>query len=107
MLTPTLAVLASGWGVAMACAPALQLRRMLRARTSHGVSLAYFAVLVPGFGLWLAYGIASSNLALVVPNALALVMHVATAAVTVSLRSTGPDATPAGAAGTDEKGRET
>ncbi len=59
MLTTALASLAASWGVVMACAPILQMARMWRARSSAGVSLAYFAVLIPGFGLWLAYGAAA------------------------------------------------
>lgn len=86
MLTSTLAFLAAAWGVLMACAPALQMLRMWRARSSVGVSLAYFGVLLPGFGLWLAYGLASANLALVVPNAVALLVHGATVTLAYRLR---------------------
>ena len=73
----------------MACSPILQMRRMLHARSSRGVSLAYFGVLIPGFGMWVAYGVASANLAVIVPNAVALAMHVATAMLTFTLRADG------------------
>ena len=47
------------YGVVMALAPGLQVRRMLRERSAAGVSLAYAGVLWVGFALWLAYGIDS------------------------------------------------
>lgn len=98
VLTPALGLLAASWGVVMACAPFLQMRRMVRARSFRGVSLAYFAVLIPGFGLWLGYGIASSNLALIVPNAFALAVHTATVALAYRLRSeSAASKSPAGA----------
>jgi uncharacterized protein with PQ loop repeat len=77
----TLAVLAGTWGVAMSIAPMLQIRTMVRARSSAGVSLGYLRVLFVGFVLWLAYGLALGDVALVVTNALSLSVSVATMAV--------------------------
>jgi uncharacterized protein with PQ loop repeat len=55
-MAPTiLATAASSWAVLMGIAPALQIRRMLRARSSREVSVAYFTVLLIGFLLWIAY----------------------------------------------------
>jgi len=66
MVVPVLAVAASAWGVLMGIAPLLQIRRMLRERSSRDVSLGYFAILLAGFLLWISYGIAAGNLVLVV-----------------------------------------
>jgi uncharacterized protein with PQ loop repeat len=43
-------------------------------RSSEGVSIGYFAVLMVGFALWVAYGIASRDLPLVVPNSVAFLV---------------------------------
>ena len=84
MVVPVLAVAASAWGVLMGIAPVLQIRRMLRGRSSRDVSLGYFMVLLAGFGLWISYGIAAGNLVLVIPNSVALL--VGTSLVVVALR---------------------
>jgi uncharacterized protein with PQ loop repeat len=85
MVVTGLAVAAAGWGVLMGVSPVLQIRRMLRQRSSRDVSIAYFAVLLVGFVLWLGYGIASRNLALIVPNAVALLIGASTIAIAVQL----------------------
>ena len=85
-----LAVLAASWGVLMALSPTLQVRRMLERRSSADVSIAYLAVLQIGFTLWVAYGTAIGNLAIVVPNAVAFVIGALTVAVAVRYRN--PDA---------------
>jgi uncharacterized protein with PQ loop repeat len=74
MDSDVLAVLAATWGVGMALGPLLQIRRILAARSSLGVSLAYVGVLVVGFCLWLAYGISIRNAALIVSNVIAVVV---------------------------------
>ena len=86
MLTTVLATAAASWAVLMALGPVLQIRSILRRRSSSGVSISYFAILLVGFALWLAYGVASSNAALVVPNVVALVIAVATIAVALRFR---------------------
>ena len=53
-----LATTTTCWGVAMALSPTLQIRTMLRTRSSEQVSVAYFAVLTFGFVLWGSYGAA-------------------------------------------------
>jgi MtN3 and saliva related transmembrane protein len=77
----TLALAAATWAIAMALSPALQIRRIVELKSARGVSIAYFLVLLVGFVLWLAYGIAADNLALIIPNALAAVVSTATIAV--------------------------
>ena len=53
----------------MGLSPVLQIRRMLRERSSREVSLGYYAILLAGFLLWISYGIAAENLWLIVPTA--------------------------------------
>jgi uncharacterized protein with PQ loop repeat len=72
-----LAFVAATWGIAMAVSPVLQIRKMVEHRSSHGISLGYPTVLLVGFLLWLSYGIALGNWALIVPNAVATVVIVA------------------------------
>ena len=85
MFSAVLAVAASAWGVLMAVAPLLQVRRMLARHSSDDVSVGYLAFLLPGFALWVAYGIASGDLALVVPNVVAFLVGAATVVVAVRL----------------------
>jgi MtN3 and saliva related transmembrane protein len=82
-----LAVTAATWAIAMALGPVLQIRRIVEQRSSSGNSLGYFVILLVGFALWMAYGLAASNLALVIPNAVAAVVITATIAVTWRYRN--------------------
>ena len=81
-----LATAASSWAVLMGIAPVLQIRNMLRERSSREVSITYFAVLLVGFLLWIAYGAAAGILALVIPNAVALLIGAAVIIVAHRLR---------------------
>jgi MtN3 and saliva related transmembrane protein len=81
-----LAISAATWGIAMAVSPVLQIRKIVRHRSSHGVSVGYMSVLFVGFLLWLAYGIALGNWAMIVPNIVAAIVIVATMAVTLRYR---------------------
>ena len=86
MVVPVLAIAASSWGVLMGFAPVLQIRRMLRERSSREVSLGYFAILLAGFVLWICYGTAIGNLALIIPNGFALLVGIALVIVALRLR---------------------
>ena len=86
MVVTGLAVAAASWGVLMALSPELQIRRMLRKRSSADVSTGYFVVLLIGFLLWICYGIAARNLAVIVPNSVALLTGASTIAVALRLR---------------------
>ena len=86
MLTTALAVSAATWAVLMAIGPLLQIRAILRRRSSDGISIGYFLVLLVGFALWIAYGTASENLALVVPNTVAFLVALGTIVVAVRYR---------------------
>ena len=91
MVVPVLAVAASSWGVLMGIAPLLQIRRMLRERSSRDVSLGYFMILLAGFLLWISYGVAAGNLVLVIPNSVALLVGVALVMVVLRLRRRSAD----------------
>ncbi|HEU5324719.1 MAG TPA: SemiSWEET family transporter [Candidatus Limnocylindria bacterium] len=84
---------AATWGVLMALSPVLQMRRMLERRSSADVSIAYLSVLQIGFALWIGYGLTLANAALIVPNAVAFLIGVATIAIAVRYRSGGAAAT--------------
>jgi uncharacterized protein with PQ loop repeat len=81
-----LAFVASTYGIVMAISPLLQIREIVRNKTSAGVSAAYQRVLLVGFVLWLCYGIASDNWAIIVPNVVAAFVAVATITVTMRYR---------------------
>ena len=85
-MTTYLAVAAASWGVAMALSPILQMRAILATRSSRSVSVAYQQVLLVGFLLWLAYGIAIDNAALIIPNTIAAVVSAATIVVSRRFR---------------------
>ena len=82
----TLAFFAAVWAVAMALGPVLQVRRIVDQRSSRGVSISYFLVLLIGFGLWFAYGVAAANLALIVPNVIAAIVMATTIGVALRYR---------------------
>ena len=86
MATTVFAAAASSWAVLMGIAPVLQIRRMLQERSSREVSVGYFAILLVGFLLWIAYGTAAGILALVIPNIVALLVGVTVIAVALWLR---------------------
>jgi MtN3 and saliva related transmembrane protein len=86
VLTTALAAAAATWALLMALGPLLQIRSIVRRRSSRGVSIGYFGILLVGFLLWLAYGLASDTLALVVPNAVAFLTALATVVVALRYR---------------------
>jgi MtN3 and saliva related transmembrane protein len=81
-----LGFVAASWGVIMALSPVLQIRRILRLRSSRDVSIGYLVVIVVGFTLWIAYGVALRNAALIVPNTLALLVGITTIAIALQFR---------------------
>lgn len=89
-----LGVLATGWGVVMALSPVMQIRRMVNLRSSRDVSIGYLTIIVIGFSIWIAYGIALRNLALIVSNGVALVVGTTTIVVALHFRSTAHDSGP-------------
>jgi len=85
-----LAVAAAVWGVAMGLSPTLQIRKMLQTRSSRDVSVPYFLVLDVGFLLWFAYGLASSNLTVALPNVVAFAVGTFTILTALRLRRPAP-----------------
>jgi MtN3 and saliva related transmembrane protein len=83
----SLGIVAATWGVVMAMSPILQIRKIVRLRSSRDVSIGYLTVLVVGFALWIAYGLSIHNAALVIPNIVALLMGLATIGVSLSYGS--------------------
>ena len=86
MVSTALGITAASWAVVMALSPLLQVREILRRRSSQGISIAYFTVLLVGFGFWVSYGTASHDLPLVVPNCVALLVMGCTIAVALDNR---------------------
>lgn len=82
----SLGIAAASWGIVMALAPVLQIRRIIVERSSKDVSIGLFAVLLPGFTLWVAYGLASGNPVIFVPNAIAWTVDAATILVALRYR---------------------
>jgi uncharacterized protein with PQ loop repeat len=87
VITDLLAAAAATWGVAMAVSPLLQIRAIRAHRSSRGVSIGYQQVLLVGFLLWLSYGIALGNAAIIVPNTVAIVVCVTTILVALRYRN--------------------
>jgi MtN3 and saliva related transmembrane protein len=85
-----LAVAAATWAIAMALGPLLQIRKMVKHEESRTISIGYFVVLFVGFLLWVAYGIAADNWALIIPNTVAAVVIVATILVALRYRRARP-----------------
>src|SRR5450756_3043620 len=104
MATSILAVTAASWAVVTGLAPLLQLRRMLE-RSSDDISIGYLVLLLPGFALWVAYGVAAGNLALVVPNTVAFAVGALTAWWALRLRREGAVAQGAGSAASGDEAR--
>jgi MtN3 and saliva related transmembrane protein len=86
MARTVLAAAASSWTVLMGLAPLLQIRRMLRERSSQEVSLGYFSILLIGFLLWIAYAAAAGIVALVIPTTVALLVGSAVVILVLRLR---------------------
>jgi MtN3 and saliva related transmembrane protein len=81
-----LGLAASTWAIVMGLAPLLQVRRMLQRRSSEDVSIGYLVILLPGFVLWILYGLAAHNLVLVVPNSVAFAVAAAATCCAITLR---------------------
>jgi MtN3 and saliva related transmembrane protein len=86
-MTDALGVIAASWGVLMALSPILQIRRTLERRSSADISISYLAVLQVGFMLWVGYGIALRNPAIIVPNSVAFLIGVATILIALHYRA--------------------
>ena len=86
MSSTTLGIVAGSWAVLMGLSPVLQIREILRRRSSAGISIGYFAVLLVGFALWISYGVSRHDVPLIVPNCVALVVTASTIAIARAYR---------------------
>ncbi|MCW2949940.1 MAG: hypothetical protein JWN41_953 [Thermoleophilia bacterium] len=84
--TELLGVVTSTWGVGMAVSPALQIRAMLKEEDADPISIGYFLVLVVGFILWTAYGIATHSWVLIVPNVISTIFGIGVIATALYVR---------------------
>ena len=65
------------------------MRKIIQHKSSLTISVGYFLVLFVGFLLWLAYGIAADNLALIIPNTVAAIVIAITIVVALRYRRAG------------------
>jgi uncharacterized protein with PQ loop repeat len=82
-----LAVAAGTGGMVMALAPLLQLRRMHLRGHSDDVSIPFLLVIAAGAAVWLAYGVALPNAALIIPNIVAVLTNLLTATAATRYRA--------------------
>lgn len=85
-MTEYLAFAATTAGVIMAVSPILQIRRMLLTRSSADFSSGYMALLLAGFTVWISYGIAIENAALVISNSASFSFGLLTLLIALRLR---------------------
>ena len=85
-MTDPLGITAATFGVLMAVSPLLQIRRMFQTRSSADMSLGYLWLVEIGFAVWIAYGLSLPNLAIVIPNTVAVTVGLATILVALHFR---------------------
>jgi uncharacterized protein with PQ loop repeat len=86
MFTQLLGTVATVYGVLGALKSLLQTRQMLARRTSRDVSAGFLASYVGGYAIWLAYGLSTGSLPLIVVDTVGLLCGGLTLAVALSLR---------------------
>jgi uncharacterized protein with PQ loop repeat len=86
MFTQLLGTVATVYGVLAALKTLLQARQMLARRSSHEVSARFLASYAGGYAIWLAYGLSTGSLPLIVVDAVGLLCAGLTLAVALSLR---------------------
>ncbi|AZQ76450.1 hypothetical protein EJ997_02930 [Flaviflexus ciconiae] len=69
-----LTVATTVWGLVMALAPVLQIRLILQTRDSSQVSLSWMFILLIGYILWFAYGIAFDTTPLIIANSVSAIV---------------------------------
>ena len=74
-------------------------------RSSEDISIGHLLLLLPGLALWVAYGVAAGNLALVVPNTVAFAVGALTAWWALRPRREGAVAQEAGSAASGDDAR--
>ena len=86
MFTQILGTAATVYGVLGALKSLLQARQMLARRSSGDVSARFLASYAGGYAIWLAYGLSTGSLPLIVVDAVGLLCAGLTLAVALSLR---------------------
>ena len=86
MSTHFLGTLATVYGVLAALKSLLQTRQMLARRSSRDVSALFLASYAGGYAIWLAYGLSSGSVPLIVVDTAGLLCAGLTLAVALSLR---------------------
>ena len=87
MLTRFLGAVATVYGVLGALKALLQTRQMLARRSSRDVSAGFLASYAGGYAIWLAYGLSTGSIPLVVVDTAGLLCGGLTLAVALALRS--------------------
>ena len=85
MFTQLLAAIAAVYGVLAALITLLQTRQMLARRSSCDVSALFLASYAGGYGIWLAYGLSTGSIPLIVVDTVGLLCAGLTLAVALSL----------------------
>ena len=86
MLTQFLGTAATVYGVLGALKSLLQTRQMLARRSSGDVSAGFLASYAGGYAIWLAYGLSTGSLPLIVVDTVGLLCAGLTLAIALSLR---------------------
>jgi uncharacterized protein with PQ loop repeat len=86
MFTQFLGTVATVYGVLGALKTLLQTRQMLARRSSGEVSAGFLASYAGGYAIWLAYGLSTGSIPLIVVDTIGLLCGGLTLAVALSLR---------------------
>ena len=86
MFIQFLGAVATAYGVLGALKTLLQTRQMLARRSSRDVSAGFLASYVGGYAIWLAYGLSTGSIPLIVVDTVGLLCGGLTLAVALSLR---------------------
>ena len=86
MLTQFLGTVATAYGVLGALKTLLQTRQMLARRSSRDVSAGFLASYVGGYAIWLAYGLSTGSIPLIVVDTVGLLCGGLTLAVALFFR---------------------
>jgi uncharacterized protein with PQ loop repeat len=81
-----LSIVATVSGLTAGCLPSLQVAKMWRQRSAEGVSLPWLLGALTNCTIWNAYSILLGNMALILPNAVNLVMNVSLTTSVLVLR---------------------
>src|SRR6516165_11945835 len=86
MFTQFVGTVATVYGVLAALKSLLQVRQMLARRSSRDVSAGFLASYAGGYAIWLAYGLSTGSVPLIVVDAVGLLCAGLTLAIALSLR---------------------